>query len=120
MASIASAAPVAFNRDHRDPAVPVPDNSNSNTAKRKRAGPLQDQDLPGDQFKQPRDSTPQPRPNRGRQPSLRHVKNSTEVLRQRSAKRATQEGLVDNTSVGREGRQFTVANVGNNGRLYLR
>ncbi|CAO1600593.1 hypothetical protein XANCAGTX0491_004277 [Xanthoria calcicola] len=117
MASIASAAPVAFNRD---PPVSVPENTNSSTAKRKRAGPLQDQDLPRDQSKQPKDGTPQPRPNRGRQPSLRHVKNSTEVLRQRSAKRATQEGLVDNTSAGREGRQFTVANVGNNGRLYLR
>ncbi|KAI4263805.1 MAG: hypothetical protein L6R42_001056 [Xanthoria sp. 1 TBL-2021] len=117
MASIASAAPPAFNRD---PTFPVSRNSNSNTAKRKRAGPHPDQDIPGDQLEQPQDGTPRRKASRGRQPSLRHVKNSTEVLRQRSIKRANSDGLVDNTSAGREGRQFTVANVGNNGRLYLR
>lgn len=57
---------------------------------------------------------------RGRQISLRYVKNSTEVLRQRSAKRAGKDAGVDGTSGAREGRQFTVANVGNNGKIYLR
>lgn len=57
---------------------------------------------------------------RGRQISLRYVKNSTEVLRQRSAKRAGKDTGVDGTSGAREGRQFTVANVGNNGKIYLR
>lgn len=56
----------------------------------------------------------------GRQNSLRRVKNSTDVLRQRSTK-ATSRGIVpDGLSGGREGRQFTVANVGNNGMIYLR
>lgn len=58
---------------------------------------------------------------RGRQNSLRHVKNSTEVLRQRSTKRAVKDSAgMDGTSGAREGRQFMVANVGNNGRIYLR
>ena len=57
---------------------------------------------------------------RGRRNSLRHVKNSTEMLRQRSAKRAAKEGGSEATSGPREGRQFTVANVGNNGKIYLR
>lgn len=57
---------------------------------------------------------------RGRQNSLRHVKNSNEVLRQRSANRGHKDVAPDGTSGGREGRQFTVANVGNNGRIYLR
>lgn len=57
---------------------------------------------------------------RGRQISLRYVKHSTEVLRQRSAKRAAKDAGVDGTSGAREGRQFTVANVGNNGKIYLR
>ncbi|KAI4164542.1 MAG: hypothetical protein LQ342_001855 [Letrouitia transgressa] len=58
--------------------------------------------------------------SRGRQPSLRHVKNSTEVLRQRSQKRANQDVTPDGNSEGRKGRHFTVANVGNNGKIYLR
>lgn len=57
---------------------------------------------------------------RGRQNSLRHVKNSKEVLRQRSANRGNDDVAPDGMSGGREGRQFTVANVGNNGRIYLR
>lgn len=57
---------------------------------------------------------------RGRQISLRYVKHSTEVLRQRSAKRAGKDAGGDGTSGAREGRQFTVANVGNNGKIYLR
>ena len=57
---------------------------------------------------------------RGRQNSLRRVKNSKEVLRQRSANRDNKGVAPDGLSGGREGRQFTVANVGNNGRIYLR
>ena len=57
---------------------------------------------------------------RGRQNSLRHVKNSTEVLRQRSRRRAAKDLVLEATSGAREGRQFTVANVGNNGMIYLR
>lgn len=57
---------------------------------------------------------------RGRQNSLRHVKNSTEVLRQRSTKRTAKDSGSDVNAAAREGRQFTVANVGNNGKIYLR
>lgn len=57
---------------------------------------------------------------RGRQNSLRHVKNSTEVLRQRSTRRAAKDVVFEGTSGAREGRQFAVANVGNNGMIYLR
>lgn len=57
---------------------------------------------------------------RGRQNSLRHVKNSKEVLRQRSANRGIKDIAPEALSGGREGQQFTVANVGNNGRIYLR
>lgn len=55
-----------------------------------------------------------------RQNSLRHVKNSTEVLRQRSAQTGGGSITPDGASGGREGRQFTVGNVGNNGIIYLR
>ena len=59
-------------------------------------------------------------PGRGRQTSLRHVKNSTEVLRQRSRRRAAKDLVPEGPLGAREGRQFTVANVGNNGMIYLR
>ncbi len=52
--------------------------------------------------------------------SLRHVKNSTEVLRQRSVQTSLGNITPDGGSGGREGRQFTVGNVGNNGMIYLR
>ena len=58
--------------------------------------------------------------SRGRHNSLRHVKNSTEVLRQRSIKKVAKESALDAKTGMREGRQFTVANVGNNGKIYLR
>jgi len=58
--------------------------------------------------------------NRGPQNSLRRVKNSKEVMRQRSTNRNNQDSAPDGTAGNREGRQFTVANVGNNGRIYLR
>ncbi|KAL8734354.1 MAG: hypothetical protein Q9166_001552 [cf. Caloplaca sp. 2 TL-2023] len=132
MASIASASPLVF---HNDLSIPVPPNTTSYTAKSKRIDLQPDQDIqklqPGVYQPNPakRDITSSEQPqtgrlertaSRGRQPSLRNVKNSTEVLRQRSTKRANQNAVLDNTSGGREGRQFTVANVGNNGKIYLR
>jgi len=59
---------------------------------------------------------------RDRQNSLRRVKNSTDMLRERSLHRtqSKRDAPPDSTAGGREGRQFTVANVGNNGMIYLR
>lgn len=59
---------------------------------------------------------------RSRQNSLRRVKNSTDMLRQQSLQRqrSKKEAAADGNQGGREGRQFTVANVGNNGMIYLR
>ena len=57
-----------------------------------------------------------------RKNSLRRAKNSTDALRQRSQQLQNSAGnaTVDGSSGGREGRQFTVGNVGNNGLIYLR
>ena len=57
-----------------------------------------------------------------RQNSLRRVKNSTDVLRKQSLQKAATLGGIepDGISAGSKGRQFTVANVGNNGMIYLR
>ncbi|KLJ07538.1 hypothetical protein EMPG_16991 [Blastomyces silverae] len=62
---------------------------------------------------------------RQRTNSLRRVKNSSEVLRQRALKRSntidvTPEGIGNAVLGGREARHFTVGNVGHNGKLYLR
>lgn len=59
---------------------------------------------------------------RGRQNSLRRVKDSTDMLRERSLHRtqSKRDTPTEGTAGGREGRQFTVANVGNNGMIYLR
>ena len=57
---------------------------------------------------------------RGRQDSLKRTKDSTGALRQRSLLRDGKGGVVDSNQTTREGRQFTVANVGNNGKIYLR
>ncbi|OJD23444.1 hypothetical protein ACJ73_05202 [Blastomyces percursus] len=62
---------------------------------------------------------------RQRTNSLRRVKNSSEVLRQRALKRSntidvTPEGIGNAVRGGREARHFTVGNVGHNGKLYLR
>lgn len=57
---------------------------------------------------------------RGRQNSLKRAKDSTDVLRQRSLKSDGKGGVLDSNPTTREGRQFTVANVGNNGKIYLR
>ena len=56
----------------------------------------------------------------GRQRSLRHAKDSRETLQQRSVSKISKEVPVENSTVAREGRQFTVGSVGNNGRIYLR
>ena len=63
---------------------------------------------------------------RARQNSLRRVNNSTDMLRERSLQKKAAAGqkdeAADGNAAGREGkaRQFTVANVGNNGMIYLR
>lgn len=51
--------------------------------------------------------------------SLKRVKNSTEILRQRSQK-ASSEPKNELPQSAREGRSFTVSNVGTGGMLYLR
>ncbi|KAK5064911.1 hypothetical protein LTR84_000745 [Exophiala bonariae] len=51
--------------------------------------------------------------------SLRRVKNSTEILRQRSTKSARRQKQQDLASDTRGGRNFTVGNVGTGGILYL-
>ena len=57
---------------------------------------------------------------RGRQNSLRRAKDSTDALRQQSLNDHVRNATSSSTSGAREGRQFTVANVGNNGMIYLR
>jgi hypothetical protein len=60
---------------------------------------------------------------KGRTNSLRRVKNSSELLRQRSLKRSKTDDIMPEgigNSGGREGRHFTVSNVGHNGKIYLR
>lgn len=53
--------------------------------------------------------------------SLLRGRNSSDVLRQRSLKRSNaQEAAPEAFTVGREAKHFTVGNVGNNGRMYLR
>jgi hypothetical protein len=56
---------------------------------------------------------------RTRNNSLRHVKNSKELLRQRSLKRNVVHS-VDAHATSKEGRNFTVGNVGTGGLIYLR
>ncbi|KEF60318.1 uncharacterized protein A1O9_01878 [Exophiala aquamarina CBS 119918] len=51
--------------------------------------------------------------------SLRRVKNSTEILRQRSTKSARKQRQQDPVLDTRGGRNFTVGNVGTGGILYL-
>ena len=71
---------------------------------------------------------PAPR-SKSRSPDFARKKQVQEGLRKeasvhRRAKREVEDlkyGITpDGGSAGREGRQFTVANVGNNGRIYLR
>lgn len=132
MATVASSTPLA---SQTDPTFSLPTKNDFDTAKRKRTDPQAEESSLRlqQQFefsktpkrglsneKQTHGASLERKPSRGRQPSLRHVKNSTEVLRQRSTKRANQGIGLDNQTGGREGRQFTVANVGNNGKIYLR
>ena len=63
--------------------------------------------------------SPEQTRSRNRQNSLKRVKNSNEVLRQRTTKKGTKE-VTDVNSSTREPRHFTVANVGGNGKIYLR
>lgn len=56
---------------------------------------------------------------RARTNSLRHVKNSTEMLKQKSLRRQKVDQTSETLTL-KEGRHFTVGNVGNNGRIYLR
>jgi len=58
--------------------------------------------------------------SRGRQNSLKRAKNSTDILRQRSLKKDAKDVAADSNNSTREGKQFTVANVGSNGKIYLR
>lgn len=131
-ATVAAMTPPA---SHIDPNFSLAKNNDLGTARRKRVDQKAKEDGQSQQNgsqlstavepdvtreKQPQEGKLGRKQSRGRQPSLRHVKNSTEVLRQRSAKRANQGAGLDTISVGREGRQFTVANVGNNGKIYLR
>jgi hypothetical protein len=55
-----------------------------------------------------------------RKNSLRRVKNSNEVLRQRSTRVQQETKSSGLTSTSTEGRHFTVGNVGTGGKLYLR
>ena len=61
---------------------------------------------------------------RPRQGSLRRVKDSTDLLREKSAQdqQSKQENSSDPNTPGRDlkARKFTVANVGDNGKIYLR
>ncbi|PGH06701.1 hypothetical protein AJ80_08118 [Polytolypa hystricis UAMH7299] len=68
-------------------------------------------------------NNPSTRGARARTSSLRRVKDSSEVLRERSLKRLNQEKATsEGTGAigGRQGIQFTVGNVGHNGKIYLR
>ncbi|KAL8841870.1 MAG: hypothetical protein Q9170_000743 [Blastenia crenularia] len=132
MATVASGTPLA---SRKGPNISSTKNKCLDTSKRKRIDPQVDESSQKPQQrldssisgkrgtsdqKQVQRGGVERTQSRGRQPSLRHVKNSTEVLRQRSTKRANQGIGADKIPGGKEGRQFTVANVGNNGKLYLR
>jgi hypothetical protein len=57
-----------------------------------------------------------------RQRSIRRAKDSVEDLAAARARAELEEKRTspDGGSLGREGRQFTVGSIGNNGRIYLR
>jgi hypothetical protein len=57
---------------------------------------------------------------RTRKNSLRRVKNSTEILRQRSTRAQHESKPSDGAPALKGGRNFTVGNVGTGGKLYLR
>jgi hypothetical protein len=64
-------------------------------------------------------ATSQGKIGRTRNNSLRHVKNSKELLRERSIKRNIVHSA-DALATSKEGRNFTVGNVGTGGLIYLR
>jgi len=82
--------------------------------KRSRKRPSQDERRGGNGAGASLESLGQTRNN-----SLRHVKNSKELLRQRSLKRNVIHGI-DAHALSKEGRNFTVGNVGTGGLIYLR
>lgn len=55
-----------------------------------------------------------------RQRSIRLAKDSVEDLAARTRSQESKRISPDSGSLGRGGRHFTVGNVGNNGRIYLR
>jgi len=74
-------------------------------------------------------AVPRSKTTERRSPDLIRKKQLQEGVRKensvnRRARRDAEDGRIDITpdggSAGREGRQFTVGNVGNNGRIYLR
>ena len=67
-----------------------------------------------------RDKPPRNDFEKTRKTSLRRVKISTEVLRQRSTRGQHEANTSDGTSTSNVGRHFTVGNVGTGGKLYLR
>jgi hypothetical protein len=57
---------------------------------------------------------------RKRNNSLRNVKNSKELLRDRSLKKRDGPSSAENVLSSKEGKNFTVGNVGTGGLIYLR
>ena len=55
-----------------------------------------------------------------RRPSNHQAKSSFEDTASRTRMRDSKQIYPDNASLARAGRQFTVGNIGNNGRIYLR
>ena len=84
------------------------------TEKRPRKQPSQD-----DRRGVDGSSASQDKSGRTRNNSLRHVKNSKELLRERSFKRNLKRDA-DPLASSKEGRNFTVGNVGTGGLIYLR
>lgn len=84
------------------------------TDKRARKRPSQDERHGADGAIASQESFGRPRNN-----SLRNVKNSNELLRERSIKRSVVRD-VDAQAISKEGRNFTVGNVGTGGLIYLR
>jgi hypothetical protein len=84
------------------------------TDKRARKRPSQDERQGADGAIASQESFGRPRNN-----SLRNVKNSQELLRERSIKRSVVRD-VDAQAISKEGRNFTVGNVGTGGLIYLR
>ncbi|KAI9737359.1 MAG: Guanine nucleotide exchange factor lte1 [Cirrosporium novae-zelandiae] len=89
--------------------------STSSTGRHRSASPRMTKETVGGRKKEFLRNTA----GRIRKNSLRHVKDSTEVLRERSLRSQCTDTLSEGSSGGREGRSFTVGNVGN-GMIYLR